>query len=93
MTTRNSISVATSTQRNNDLGQQIVLKNAAIARSTRPSSRVEAVISAAVNNDDYAPFEELLTVLAEPYADQPQFAAYAEPPLAEQRVLQTFYGT
>ena len=27
--------------------------------------RIEAVIQAAVNNDDYAPFEELLTVLAE----------------------------
>jgi uncharacterized protein YdiU (UPF0061 family) len=53
--------------------------------------RVEAVISAAVNND-YAPFEELLTVLSKPYEDQPQFAAYAEPPLPEQRVLQTFCG-
>ena len=55
--------------------------------------RVEAVIQAAVNNDDYAPFEELLTVLAKPYEDQPAFAAYAEPPLPEQRVLQTFCGT
>ena len=33
--------------------------------------RVEAVIQAAVNNDDYAPFEELLTVLAKPFEDQP----------------------
>ncbi len=55
--------------------------------------RVEAVIAAAVNNDDYAPFEELLTVLSKPYEDQPAFAAYAEPPLPEQRVLQTFCGT
>jgi len=54
--------------------------------------RVEAVIAAAVNND-YAPFEELLTVLSKPYEDQPQYAAYAEPPLPEQRVLQTFCGT
>jgi uncharacterized protein YdiU (UPF0061 family) len=54
--------------------------------------RVEAVIQAAVNND-YAPFEELLTVLSKPYEDQPEFAAYAEPPLPEQRVLQTFCGT
>src|ERR1700733_4107844 len=29
--------------------------------------RVEAVIEAAVNRDDFAPFEELLTVLAKPY--------------------------
>ena len=29
--------------------------------------RVEAVIEAAVNSDDFAPFEELLTVLSKPY--------------------------
>ncbi|MGF6432831.1 protein adenylyltransferase SelO [Bradyrhizobium sp. Pha-3] len=55
--------------------------------------RIEAVIAAAVNSDDYAPFEELLTVLAKPYEDQPQYAAYADPPLPEQRVTQTFCGT
>ena len=33
--------------------------------------RVEAVIQAAVNNDDYAPFEELVKVLAKPFEDQP----------------------
>ncbi|MTV13355.1 MULTISPECIES: protein adenylyltransferase SelO [Bradyrhizobium] len=55
--------------------------------------RIEAVIAAAVNSDDYTPFEELLTVLAKPYEDQPQFAAYADPPLPEQRVTQTFCGT
>jgi uncharacterized protein YdiU (UPF0061 family) len=55
--------------------------------------RVEAVIAAAVGNDDFAPFEELLTVLATPFEDQPAFAAYAEPPQPEQRVLQTFCGT
>ncbi|MBR0796697.1 YdiU family protein [Bradyrhizobium jicamae] len=55
--------------------------------------RVEAVIAAATNSDDYAPFEELLTVLAKPYEDQPRYAAYADPPLPEQRVTQTFCGT
>ena len=55
--------------------------------------RSEAIIEAAVNRDDYAPFEELLTVLAKPFDDQPTFAAYAEPPQPEQRVLQTFCGT
>ncbi len=55
--------------------------------------RVEAVIQAAVDNDDFAPFEELVTVLAKPYEDQPQFAAYAEPPLPDQRVMRTFCGT
>jgi serine/tyrosine/threonine adenylyltransferase len=55
--------------------------------------RIEAIIEAAVNRDDTAPFEELLTVLAKPFDDQPAFAAYAEPPQPEQRVLQTFCGT
>ena len=55
--------------------------------------RVEAVIQAAMKNDDYAPFEQLISVLAKPYEDQPDFAAYADPPLPEQRVLQTFCGT
>jgi uncharacterized protein YdiU (UPF0061 family) len=55
--------------------------------------RVEAMIQAAMVNDDYAPFEELLAVLSKPYQDQPEFAAYTEPPRQDQRVLQTFCGT
>jgi serine/tyrosine/threonine adenylyltransferase len=55
--------------------------------------RIEAVIDAAINRDDFAPFEELLTVLSKPYEDQPAFASYAEPPEPHQRVLQTFCGT
>jgi protein adenylyltransferase len=55
--------------------------------------RVEAVIEAAVNRDDFAPFEELLTVLSKPYDDQPALSGYAEAPEPHQRVLQTFCGT
>jgi serine/tyrosine/threonine adenylyltransferase len=55
--------------------------------------RIEAIIDAAVNRDDYAPFEELIAVLTKPFEDQPEFAGYAEPPKPEQRVLQTFCGT
>jgi serine/tyrosine/threonine adenylyltransferase len=55
--------------------------------------RVEAIIQAAVNHSDFAPFEELLTVLSKPYEDQPAMSDYAEPPLPHQRVLQTFCGT
>ncbi len=54
---------------------------------------IEAVIDAAVNRDDFAPFEELLVVLSKPYQDQPTLAGYAEPPEPHQRVLQTFCGT
>jgi uncharacterized protein YdiU (UPF0061 family) len=54
--------------------------------------RIESVIAAAVRND-FVPFEELLTVLARPYDDQPNFSSYAEPPAPEERVTQTFCGT
>ncbi|MFG1347141.1 YdiU family protein [Xanthobacter autotrophicus DSM 431] len=53
---------------------------------------VEAVIAAATERGDFAPFEELNTVLATPYADQPNFARYADlPPRMEG--YQTFCGT
>ena len=55
--------------------------------------RVEAMIRAAVDSNDFAPFEELLAVLSKPFDDQPAFASYAEPPQPDERVLQTFCGT
>ncbi|MEI9991892.1 MAG: YdiU family protein [Rhizomicrobium sp.] len=55
--------------------------------------RIEAAIAAAQERDDYAPFEELLTVLSKPYDDQPDFAAYADAPQPDEIVLQTFCGT
>ena len=71
--------------------------DAAALRKVNPAfiprnHRIEAVIAAAVGGD-FAPFEAMTTVLARPYDDQPPFQAYAEPPLPEQRVLQTFCGT
>src|SRR5829696_5165749 len=42
--------------------------------------RVEAVIEAAVERQDFAPFDELLSVLSKPYQEQPDLARYAEPP-------------
>ncbi len=55
--------------------------------------RIEEVIQAAVTRDDFAPFEQLLTVLSRPYEDQPAVSDYAEAPEPHQRVLQTFCGT
>ncbi len=55
--------------------------------------RVEAVIQAAVERDDFAPFEELLMVLSNPYEDQPSFVHYADPPEPSERVNRTFCGT
>ena len=56
--------------------------------------RVEAALTAAIERDDYGPFEELLTVLARPFEERPEFAAYAQPPSEEeQRNFRTFCGT
>ena len=55
--------------------------------------RVEAALTAAAEREDYAPFEELLAVLARPYEARPEFAAYEEPPPPDQRVYRTFCGT
>ena len=55
--------------------------------------RVEAMIRAAVDQDDFGPFEELLLVLSKPYDEQPAFAQYSEPPQEHQRVRATFCGT
>jgi serine/tyrosine/threonine adenylyltransferase len=55
--------------------------------------RVEAVILAAVTEDDFGPFHELVEVLSNPFDDQPHFAPYAEPPAEHERVLRTFCGT
>src|SRR5450755_2730323 len=84
-------------QRISDEPQDPVARQTAM-RSVNPAfiprnHRVEAVIEAAVNRDDFAPFEELLAVLSNPYEDQPAYAAYAQAPEPHQRVLQTFCGT
>jgi uncharacterized protein YdiU (UPF0061 family) len=55
--------------------------------------RIEAVIRAAVDEDDFAPFHELVTVLSNPFETQPAFARYTEPPAEHERVLRTFCGT
>jgi uncharacterized protein YdiU (UPF0061 family) len=55
--------------------------------------RVEAVIRAAVDEGDFAPFHELVTVLSNPFEAQPAFVRYMDPPADHERVLQTFCGT
>jgi len=41
--------------------------------------RVEEALSAAVEHNDYAPFETLLNILSRPFEDQAKFAAFAAP--------------
>jgi uncharacterized protein YdiU (UPF0061 family) len=55
--------------------------------------RVEEAIAAAVRNNDFAPFETLLTVLSRPFDEQPEFDRFAAPPRPDEIVHQTFCGT
>jgi serine/tyrosine/threonine adenylyltransferase len=55
--------------------------------------RIEEVIRAASDHNDFAPFHRLVNVLAMPFDDQPENAEYAIPPRADQRVTKTFCGT
>ena len=64
-----------------------------IPHSFRAIIAIEQVINAAIEREDFAPFEEMLCVLSKPYEDQDDFAAYAAPPQPTERVLQTFCGT
>jgi serine/tyrosine/threonine adenylyltransferase len=55
--------------------------------------RVEAALNAASENGDIEPFRQLLRILQRPCDDQPEFAAYAQPPEPSERVFKTFCGT
>jgi uncharacterized protein YdiU (UPF0061 family) len=54
---------------------------------------VEQATRAAVQHDDYRMMDELLPILAEPYADHPGWEHYSLPPKAEEVVQHTFCGT
>ncbi|MDT8410099.1 MAG: YdiU family protein [Wenzhouxiangellaceae bacterium] len=55
--------------------------------------QVERAIRAAEDRGDFSIFHELRQLLVQPYRNQPEFTAYAEPPEPHERVLQTFCGT
>lgn len=55
--------------------------------------QVEAVIRAAEDHDDFAPFHALLEVLQRPHQLQTGRESYARPPAADEIVEQTFCGT
>ncbi|TPQ43250.1 hypothetical protein C2U72_28165, partial [Prosthecomicrobium hirschii] len=54
---------------------------------------VEAVIEAAVDRDDFAPFHRLVETLADPFTERDGLDAFARGPEPHERVLQTFCGT
>ena len=55
--------------------------------------RVEAVLDAAVERQDFQPFEELLDVVSRPYEDRADLERYSTPARPEECVYQTFCGT
>jgi uncharacterized protein YdiU (UPF0061 family) len=54
---------------------------------------VEAAITAATEDGDFSPFQELVDVLENPHAYRPGLARFASPPRPEEMVRQTFCGT
>jgi uncharacterized protein YdiU (UPF0061 family) len=54
---------------------------------------VQAVIDAAIQRQDYQPFEELLEVVTHPYDDRAGLDRYATPARPEECVTATFCGT
>jgi uncharacterized protein YdiU (UPF0061 family) len=54
---------------------------------------VQAVLDAAIERQDFQPFEELLDVGSRPYEDRPGLERYTTPARPEECVSQTFCGT
>ncbi|WP_456316859.1 protein adenylyltransferase SelO [Teichococcus globiformis] len=55
--------------------------------------KVEAAIAAAVEREDFAPFHEMVDLLATPFTDKPGFNSHAEPAPPGEEIRQTFCGT
>ncbi len=55
--------------------------------------KVEAALRAAVEGQDFRPFEQLLDVVSRPYEDRSGMETYASPAKPEEAVTQTFCGT
>ncbi|MDR3535412.1 MAG: YdiU family protein [Acetobacteraceae bacterium] len=71
---------------------------AAAMRAVNPAviprnHRVEAALAAAVEHQDFGPFDALLDAVSRPFEDRPGLERYTEPPGPEERVCQTFCGT
>jgi uncharacterized protein YdiU (UPF0061 family) len=54
---------------------------------------VETALSAAVERQDFQPFEELWDVVSHPYQERPGLERYATPAGPEESVQSTFCGT
>jgi len=54
---------------------------------------VEAALNAAIAEQDFAPFDEMMDVLAKPWEDPPALSPYSEPPPESSEAYRTFCGT
>jgi serine/tyrosine/threonine adenylyltransferase len=54
---------------------------------------VEEALNAAMWNQNFHPFEQLLDAVSRPYDDRPDLDRYTTPARPEERVRQTFCGT
>ena len=80
------------------LDEEPVEERAAAMRKTNPifiprNHMVEAALNAAMREQDFQPFEELLDVVSNPYEDRPDRERYITPARPEECVTQTFCGT
>ncbi|MQB20287.1 YdiU family protein [Agrobacterium tumefaciens] len=55
--------------------------------------RIEEVIAAAVEDNDFAPFHEMIKATARPFEELPEFSVYMQAPMNHERVFRTFCGT
>ncbi len=55
--------------------------------------RIEELIAAAVEDNDFEPFQDMLKAIARPYEEDEKFSVYMQPPMNHERVFRTFCGT
>jgi uncharacterized protein YdiU (UPF0061 family) len=60
---------------------------------TPRNHRVEAALTAATERADFEPFQRLLALLQQPFAERADAAGFEQPPADAERVLATFCGT
>jgi serine/tyrosine/threonine adenylyltransferase len=77
---------------------QAPAERAAAMRAVNPAviprnHRVEEALAAAVQEGDFGPFERLRAILASPYEDEPEAAAFMAPPAEPEPGYRTFCGT
>jgi uncharacterized protein YdiU (UPF0061 family) len=75
------------------LQQRVQVMRAASPAVIPRNHLVEAMIKAAVEREDFSPFEEMLAATARPYEQLEEFARYRVPARAEEVVRATFCGT